>query len=86
MTKTEDRRMHVAASDRRRPTSATASTGGGQDGDDDEDAVDGEENQPEIAAEFSECINVCQTARFKSFQDSKVNRTFQCFFLNKDFT
>lgn len=52
----------------------TVCNGDGEGSDDDEDAADGEE-EPEIAAEFSECINICQTARFKSFQDSNVNRT-----------
>lgn len=66
----------VATSVRSSAGAAIASNGDGQGSDDDEDAVDGEE-EPEIAAEFSDCINICQSARFKSFQDSRSNRMLQ---------
>lgn len=42
--------------------------------DDSDDEPDPIEEQYEIALEFSELINICQTAAFKSFAHSKENR------------
>lgn len=41
---------------------------------DSDDEPEDIEEEYDIAIEFSELINICQNGRFKSFEDSKVNR------------